>query len=198
MPHAIGLRLVLSFLLLLLLLLSACGESLTPCEDSCQQIIACTGGTSVGTPGKFGWYCPRSACGEQASCEALCILDASCDTVSDKDSAGVSRLQSCMTACAGTGGGTARPPEQPVSTTCTPSCQGRTCGDDGCGGSCGTCKQSYLTCDETSGKCQPKTPSYCFQHNECEYPGQVKCTTEVKYRKCYRSNKGCFYLDCET
>ncbi|MBR58260.1 MAG: hypothetical protein CMH54_09590 [Myxococcales bacterium] len=30
-------------------------------------------------------------------------------------------------------------------TACTPSCEGKTCGDDGCGGSCGDC----LTCDGT-------------------------------------------------
>src|SRR3954469_11195200 len=30
----------------------------------------------------------------------------------------------------------ASPPPLPV---CTPACQGKTCGEDGCGGSCGTC-----------------------------------------------------------
>src|SRR5262249_60613384 len=27
------------------------------------------------------------------------------------------------------------------STTCTPNCSGKTCGDDGCGGTCGMCGQ---------------------------------------------------------
>jgi hypothetical protein len=35
---------------------------------------------------------------------------------------------------------------------CTPDCTGRVCGDDGCGGSCGTC-DSDQECD-ASGKCQ--------------------------------------------
>lgn len=37
--------------------------------------------------------------------------------------------------------------------TCTPICDGRACGDDGCGGSCGTCAGGEL-CD-ASGMCAP-------------------------------------------
>jgi hypothetical protein len=36
--------------------------------------------------------------------------------------------------------------------SCTPDCSGKTCGDDGCGGSCGTCSSGY-TCD-AYGTCQ--------------------------------------------
>jgi hypothetical protein len=36
-------------------------------------------------------------------------------------------------------------------TTCTPSCSGKACGDDGCGGSCGTCPGTQ-SC--VSGQCQ--------------------------------------------
>lgn len=32
-------------------------------------------------------------------------------------------------------------------TPCTPACEGRSCGDDGCGGSCGSC-EGGLSCDE--------------------------------------------------
>lgn len=38
------------------------------------------------------------------------------------------------------------------SLTCLPSCSGRVCGDDGCGGSCGVCAQGK-TCDATYGQC---------------------------------------------
>jgi hypothetical protein len=34
---------------------------------------------------------------------------------------------------------------------CTPACAGRTCGDDGCGGSCGNCGDGFLCLD---GTCQ--------------------------------------------
>ncbi|MDP1918150.1 MAG: hypothetical protein Q8L14_18035 [Myxococcales bacterium] len=36
--------------------------------------------------------------------------------------------------------------------TCTPMCSGRTCGDDGCGGSCGTCASGFCA---ASGTCSP-------------------------------------------
>ena len=37
---------------------------------------------------------------------------------------------------------------------CTPNCAGRNCGDDGCGGSCGTCTDPILnTCEPTAGRC---------------------------------------------
>ena len=39
---------------------------------------------------------------------------------------------------------------------CTPNCTGKTCGDDGCGGSCGSCP-SGQTC--VSGQCMCVTPS---------------------------------------
>eukprot|EP00906_Rhabdomonas_costata_P017414 RCo025133 len=34
---------------------------------------------------------------------------------------------------------------------CTPSCSGKQCGSDGCGGSCGTCTSG--TCNTTTGQC---------------------------------------------
>jgi V8-like Glu-specific endopeptidase len=39
---------------------------------------------------------------------------------------------------------------------CTPSCDGRQCGDDGCGGVCGTCADGQ-TCS-ADGQCQSKPP----------------------------------------
>ncbi len=38
---------------------------------------------------------------------------------------------------------------------CTPNCLGKVCGDDGCGGSCGTCPQSTPYC--VNGQCQSGT-----------------------------------------
>jgi hypothetical protein len=37
---------------------------------------------------------------------------------------------------------------------CTPQCEGKLCGDDQCGGSCGTCDEDY-NCNENTGKCYP-------------------------------------------
>ncbi len=36
---------------------------------------------------------------------------------------------------------------------CIPSCSGRVCGDDGCGGSCGTCAEGE-SCDASYGQCR--------------------------------------------
>jgi len=38
-----------------------------------------------------------------------------------------------------------------IATTCTPNCAGKACGDNGCGGSCGTCTTGY-TCS-AAGQC---------------------------------------------
>ena len=47
---------------------------------------------------------------------------------------------------------------------CTPKCQGKQCGDDGCGGSCGTCPSDQL-CSAPSGQCQPR----CHVCPTCRY-----------------------------
>ncbi|MGM0576099.1 MAG: choice-of-anchor D domain-containing protein [Myxococcota bacterium] len=47
------------------------------------------------------------------------------------------------TADAGDGG-----PDAGPDTTCTPDCDGRECGDDGCGGSCGTCPGAAPVCED--------------------------------------------------
>ncbi|MFN7130614.1 MAG: hypothetical protein ACK4N5_00930 [Myxococcales bacterium] len=41
---------------------------------------------------------------------------------------------------------------------CTAKCDGRACGPDGCGGSCGSCGAGFV-CSESQGVCEPCTPS---------------------------------------
>jgi len=43
-----------------------------------------------------------------------------------------------------------------AASTCTPNCSGKTCGDDGCGGSCGTCATGSAC---TSGACVASAPT---------------------------------------
>jgi hypothetical protein len=52
-----------------------------------------------------------------------------------------------------------------VTSGCTPNCAGRTCGDDGCGGVCGTCT-SGATCNAT-GQCQTITSGPACAHVSC-------------------------------
>lgn len=49
-------------------------------------------------------------------------------------------------------------PGSPDAISCKPSCQDRVCGDDGCGGTCGTCGAG-TACDATLGTCTPCTPN---------------------------------------
>lgn len=41
---------------------------------------------------------------------------------------------------------------------CIPSCVNKTCGDDGCGGSCGSCSIAGQVCNTTSFSCVPCSP----------------------------------------
>jgi hypothetical protein len=53
----------------------------------------------------------------------------------------------------GTAGGSA--PNGTPKQCCVPQCDGRACGDDGCGGLCGTCAFNEV-CDPTAGQCYPE------------------------------------------
>ena len=44
----------------------------------------------------------------------------------------------------------------PVDVPCVPVCTNRTCGTNGCGGTCGTCADAATVCDELLGKCVTK------------------------------------------
>jgi flagellin-like protein len=51
---------------------------------------------------------------------------------------------------------------------CTPSCSGKECGDDGCGGSCGVCGDgSHVTCPSGTCICDSEY-SDCDNDNDCE------------------------------
>jgi hypothetical protein len=52
------------------------------------------------------------------------------------------------------------PPPPP---TCTPNCTGKVCGDDGCGGSCGTCPGAQDVCQNGQCICVPQ----CAPANAC-------------------------------
>jgi hypothetical protein len=64
------------------------------------------------------------------------------------------------------------PLEETVPDVCAPDCGDRVCGDDGCGGTCGTCGE-LLVCDD-GGACQP-TP--CNSSKDC--PGDLICHKEL-------------------
>jgi hypothetical protein len=52
--------------------------------------------------------------------------------------------------------------DEPDFPSCLPNCLGRQCGDDECGGSCGSCADPALPiCDETTGQCGAKCVPMC-------------------------------------
>ena len=51
--------------------------------------------------------------------------------------------------------GFAQAPEDPLSCECVPQCEGRACGSDSCGGSCGDCAMG-LMCVYAEGQCVPE------------------------------------------
>ena len=99
-----------------------CGDD--GCGGSCG---ACAGGKAC-----LGGQCACTAKAGTGCCgDAVCWLD-SCGAAED-------RIADCPSGCAGS-----------TCTGCTPQCDGRGCGSDGCGGFCGTCSDGlecrYGTC----------------------------------------------------
>jgi hypothetical protein len=70
--------------------------------------------------------------------------------------------------------------------TCTPNCAGAECGDDGCGGSCGTCAGSE-TCEMGICACTPNCAG-----KECGTDGCVgSCGTCPDFYACYNGKCEC-------
>jgi len=82
-------------------------------------------------------FCGRGSSGFSSAYSSTMIMyDNGCGqplTVADEDE--VRRLLSCDNPCV----------------TCEPSCDGRQCGSDGCGGSCGTCSSGQIC--SSAGRC---------------------------------------------
>lgn len=57
-------------------------------------------------------------------------------------------------------------------TSCTPNCAGKTCGDDGCGGSCGTCASGYACSSGTCVSCTSNPTVGISPSSQSGIPGQ--------------------------
>lgn len=103
--------------------------------DCCEDIAEfCGGGTDPGGDG----LCAGTACDGAGALadgsEAACYCDGECEKYGDCCS-------DYETAC-----------KNPV---CVPACDGKACGPDGCGATCGTCTEG--ACDILTGQCKPTT-----------------------------------------
>jgi hypothetical protein len=76
---------------------------------------------------------------------------------------------------------------------CTPQCSGKACGDDGCGGTCGTCPggskcsaNQCVECTPTGGECASLTTSDGCTVGSCSAAG--RCTTTTMSGQCHDSS----------
>ena len=87
-------------------------------------------------------------------------------------------------------------------TQCTPTCGGKSCGDDGCGGSCGTCVSPAVCSSSGQCVCQPKCSGKscgddgcggscgtCFAPKTCSTSGQCVCQPDCSGKAC--GDDGC-------
>jgi len=67
---------------------------------------------------------------------------------------------------------TVAPDEHEQEDACAPDCEDRTCGDDGCGGTCGTCDDGYFCrFDDSASACAPECGTACqLEGLECGEP----------------------------
>jgi len=83
---------------------------------------------------------------------------------------------------------------------CTPDCNGKVCGDDGCGGTCGTCNAGE-TCN-ANGQCQASSQpnpgelgGSCDQNTPC-VDQDAMCLTASGVSSCYQSCNGANDTSC--
>ena len=136
------------------------GETPDNCPDDCEM-NAC--GNGACEPGEGPGECPddcSEACGD-------CICGGAESFVTCPVDCGYCGDGYCIDKCA-------HIPENmslcPLDCACVPDCEGKECGDDGCGGSCGGCWDG--------NSC---TQDLCLQSGDCTYPDEptgTPCTSE--------------------
>jgi len=147
-----------------------CGGTCGTCpnaSDTCDSAGQCTAATPAPKPA--GSLADGESCTAHTDCKSK-LCDAATSTCSGK-----------------------KPVAKPAAPSCTPDCSSKTCGDDGCGHSCGSCKTGE-TCDAAN---------QCIALTECE--DDSKCGDgEVCWKKfcqpdpCFslpfseNDNYGCF------
>jgi hypothetical protein len=116
--------------------------------------VACAGGVAC----TLQEYCEESGrtCGASGTCEAIDMPVAMPTTL---DVTEVSTVPDVVDASI----------TPPADVPCVPNCAGRACGDDGCGGVCGTCPD-YLVCQNSACVCLTlarECTRQCCESNEC-------------------------------
>ena len=159
---------------------------------SCNNGASCSGGQCV--KGSCGGHCGSQepvSCGNkcQCYCDAVCFQYGDC-------------CDDVCTQCGGTF----------PDTCCTPQCGGKQCGDDGCGGSCGSCGVGFECASNQCAVCQPKCDGKvcggdgcggscggCEGGTQCGPEGQcLACVPDCKGMQCGDDGCGGSCGTCET
>jgi len=121
-----------------------------------QAAMACLSSPDIGACTVEGLMDETGLSAGCAGCyggQVVCVFEnciAQCAVAPDSSECQTCQADNCLQAfeeCSGIGGG---------GQTCEPSCNGAQCGDDGCGGTCGTC-DAGATCD--AGQCVDEPPA---------------------------------------
>ena len=110
-----------------------------PCDDgdACTEGESCAGGTCDGGV--------QTTCDDANDCTAdSCVSPGGCTFVAIEGSCGPGGAGVCIDAAC-----------------CLPDCDGRDCGSDGCGGSCGECADGFA-CADSDGMCIGPDPGTVF------------------------------------
>ncbi|MBI5609541.1 MAG: hypothetical protein HY902_11740, partial [Deltaproteobacteria bacterium] len=133
------------------------------CENLCSAGTVCNAKTGTCVPGCNGLTmdgcCQEGKlfyCGQSDKFGSYAIQTIDCKSKGMACGWSVLGKYSCLPATASWQSG---PDEKcPAAVTqCKPQCDGKACGPDGCGGSCGTCA-SFEQCEEWSGTCYVPPP----------------------------------------
>ncbi len=142
-------------------------------------VCTCQSGTKCGPE-----CCPDGAeCCDNACCDGTCYGEELCCPTGNIVCEGQCRDWEC---CAGADcptGSVCDPTTH--SCQCVPNCTGKSCGDDGCGGSCGTCLGGQ-TC--TNGACSCPSGYLCSDSTCHECCADADCPTN---QVCDRQSQTC-------
>jgi hypothetical protein len=144
---------------------AAAGATLYGCP---QEATGCSpGGTciGVGEPPPPAWTCPASRYGGLDGCDCGCgVRDPDCDV-------GGADLYGCPQDATGCSlAGTC------IIDGCTPSCTGRACGPDSCGGTCGQCGGDAVC--NTAGQCVSDGVPASWTCNPGLYDNNIACNCD--------------------
>jgi len=215
----------MALVLVALLPVVGCGGG-NSCKKACDKVARCLGigdggaKTASDAAAPAGWTCPLSKeCTPLEKCQADCINKADCEAFTSPLSTAGQSVATCQAQCKASpkdGGGESvattdfkQPMDMPWNvdmqqsdTVCQPVCEGKQCGSDGCGGSCGTC-QSPAVCDAngrcTGGGCGAITLQGCCTGEILSYceNGQLNTLDCAQSPSCGWSAANSFY-DCNT